>query len=652
MRLLVFIPAFIFLLKVSGQSDSLNGFDRETVIREGIIEGHSGAALRNYVWMQQQRFIDLKYRLQQRPTGGGSPPGLGPYGCDGNDFENDIAGSVTYSTQLQGWLYTQGYNGYLNGSSTSTMTPYYPGGLTNANGCNLAGCCPLPPQSNGAVINTGSVGIIDPFIGAQYPIFSVFGADTSGSTAAAQQNPHLSGQLKGNKVLRINNLMTGDYSIGKIVKRLMVDTSNSFFSYAYIGVLQTGHTCCDGAVVHFNFRSVPGGSLISAISNSFSAPGNNCAISYSPSFYASQTGIPYQGNAATIYNRWDVRHLDLRPYIGQTIEAEVIVTDCNAGGHFGIIYYDSECGELKTRVNGLTSYSGCPDTYTIDTEPSIKNGLWLGPNNFSIAASSFTTNSSGVYTLIVNNSGGLPSLTKTISIQSIGATPIISPLPSTVCAFQSVSISVTGLSTYTWSNGVVDTGFLDTLFFGNRTYTVEGLNDAGCTYTLTKELTCLGEQFYCQPADPIICLGKSTTLFAYPGINYLWSTGVTGGQIIVTPFTTTTYSVSNSNGPGNCIYTKTITVTVSLCDNVDEVFMQADLKIHPNPAHHEITFCTEVKGVSQHLIIRNSLGEVVLQKEVTSSISTFSVSELPPGLYLVELKEGQRLAGRQKLVLE
>lgn len=80
--------------------------------------------------------------------------------------------------------------------------------------------------------------------------------------------------------------------------------------------------------------------------------------------------------------------------------------------------------------------------------------------------------------------------------------------------------------------------------------------------------------------------------------------------------------------------------------------MQADLKIHPNPAHHEITFCTEVKGVSQHLIIRNSLGEVVLQKEVTSSISTFSVSELPPGLYLVELKEGQRLAGRQKLVLE
>lgn len=654
LRLLFFIPAFIFLLTVRGQSDSSNGFNKDAIIREGIIEGHSGAALRHYLWMQQQKFIDLKYGLQQRPTGWGSPPGLGPYGCDGNDFENDAVAGISYSTQLQGWFCKQGYNGYIGSQSTTTVSSYFPGGLPNPSSCNLTGCCPIPPQNACAVINTGSAGIVDTYLGAQYRIYSVFGTDTAGSSQAGAANPQLTSTLKGSKVLRVNNAITGDYSISRISKVVNVDSSNSIFSYAFISVLQTGHGCCDGAVIHFNFRSVPGGSLISALSSNMTAPTSQCPSTTTPVFYIAQTGAHYTTNinAANIYNRWESRHIDLSPYIGQSIAVEVIATDCTAGGHFGMMYYDSQCSNLNVTVNGMASYSGCPTTYTLEAFPNILNALWLGPNNFSIAASSFTTSGSGIYTLVVNNSGGLPPLTRTVSIQSIGSTPVISPLSSTVCAFQSFSISVNGLSTYTWSNGVNNMGFLDTLFFGTKIYTVQGVNATGCSYTLTKAITSLGQQFYCQAIETLLCFGKSTTIYAYPGINYIWSTGVTGGQIIVSPFTTTTYTVANTSGPGNCTYTKTITIEVSLCDNVDEVFMQDELKLFPNPARHEITVQTTINNERHYLIIRNCLGEQVLRQEVTSTSSTLYLPDLSPGLYFVELKVGQRFAGREKLVIE
>lgn len=642
-----------FALQVVGQNDALQGFDRDVIIREGVVEGHTGAALRQYVSMQQQKFLDIKHGLVQRQTGGGVSVGLGPLGCDGCDFENDLAASISYSTQLQGWVCKQGYNGYIGSQNTTSLSTYFPRGLTNASSCNLNGCCPIPPQNACAVVSTGSAGIVDSNIGSQYLIYSVFGTDTAGSSQAAAANPQLTSTMKGTKVLRINNGLTGDYSISRISKTVIVDSVNSMFSYAFISVLQTGHNCCDGAVVHFNFRSVPSGSLISAISSNFSAPSSQCSSTNAPFFYISYTGVPYQPqlNASAIYNRWEVRHIDLSPYIGQSVAVEAIVTDCIAGGHFGMIYYDSQCGNLNVTVNGLPSYSGCPTTYTLAAFPNIMNAVWLGPNNFSIAASSFTTNSSGIYTLSVANPGGLPAVTRTINIQSAGATPVITPVTSTVCADESFSVSVSGLTTYTWSNGIINTGFLDTIST-SKAYTVQGINNAGCSYTLTQAITGVGEQFYCQAAEVLLCSGKSTTLYAYPGINYLWSTGVTGGQIIVTPFTTTNYTVVNTSGPGNCIYTKTITVAVSLCDNVDEVFMHDVLKLYPNPARHELTLLTETRDERQYLIIRNCMGEQVLQQEVTSTFSTLSLSDLRPGLYFAELKLGQRFAGRQKLVIE
>ena len=63
-----------------------------------------------------------------------------------------------------------------------------------------------------------------------------------------------------------------------------------------------------------------------------------------------------------------------------------------------------------------------------------------------------------------------------------------------------------------------------------------------------------------------VCYGKSVTLTAAGALSYKWSNSTdTASHITVTPLTTTTYTVTASNG---CTNTSDITVTVKSCDTL------------------------------------------------------------------------------------
>jgi gliding motility-associated-like protein len=44
-----------------------------------------------------------------------------------------------------------------------------------------------------------------------------------------------------------------------------------------------------------------------------------------------------------IYRNWTSHVLDLRAYVGQTLQLEVTAHDCTEGGHFGYAYFDAQC---------------------------------------------------------------------------------------------------------------------------------------------------------------------------------------------------------------------------------------------------------------------------------------------------------------------
>ncbi len=62
-------------------------------------------------------------------------------------------------------------------------------------------------------------------------------------------------------------------------------------------------------------------------------------------------------------------------------------------------------------------------------------------------------------------------------------------------------------------------------------------------------------------ASPINCYGQSTTLTVSGAQNYSWSTGAQGTSLVITPGSTSTYTVTGTDANG-CKSTKTITITV------------------------------------------------------------------------------------------
>ena len=171
-------------------ADSLKGFDELAATKASIDEGFQGEELEVKLYRLKRAFINNLYQLEQKNTGSFSQfnylTELGKFSSSsGNeDFEASPAGAVTSSNQIAGWEIVSG---------SHTLNPM-------ANSCNLLGCCPLNP-SEAEIISAPTNGYIDPIIGIQYPIHSVFGSNTNST-----------GLYKGNKFLRINSLVN-NYSV-------------------------------------------------------------------------------------------------------------------------------------------------------------------------------------------------------------------------------------------------------------------------------------------------------------------------------------------------------------------------------------------------------------------------------------------------------
>ncbi|MDO5971718.1 sulfatase-like hydrolase/transferase [Flavivirga aquimarina] len=88
---------------------------------------------------------------------------------------------------------------------------------------------------------------------------------------------------------------------------------------------------------------------------------------------------------------------------------------------------------------------------------------------------------------------------------------------------------------------------LDSYFIGKMDgYAVY---DAALTLAQVQETACISQQVVANAGpDVTICEGDTTTLTASGGTTYLWSTGATTASINVSPVTTTTYTVTVSDG--------------------------------------------------------------------------------------------------------
>lgn len=205
----------------------------------------------------------------------------------------------------------------------------------------------------------------------------------------------------------------------------------------------------------------------------------------------------------------------------------------------------SVCTGNSIVLNAGATNGYAPYTYT-----------WTAP---AVNTATFNTgpiNSPQSYTITVNDICNKP-VTQTITVNPV-STPTVVSSSTLICIGSTASLTASGATTYTWSNGVSN----DTLFVSpntNTTYTVIGAVGA-CTNSAISTVSVTGIALSIT-GNNSICLGQSTNLTASGSSSYTWSTGSTNTTINVSPTSTTNYTVSSV--AASCSNTAVYTVSVS-----------------------------------------------------------------------------------------
>ncbi len=132
---------------------------------------------------------------------------------------------------------------------------------------------------------------------------------------------------------------------------------------------------------------------------------------------------------------------------------------------------------------------------------------------------------------------------------------------SFVCAGNSLTLDVSGANSYSWSTGST-TSSVVVVPLSNTSYSVTGTNTTGCFSMAVNDVTVVAFPSVSITGNTAVCVGDSITLTANGANTYVWSTGSTSSLVVVSPTTTSTYSLVGSIGIG-CSDTTQTTVNVN-----------------------------------------------------------------------------------------
>ena len=188
---------------------------------------------------------------------------------------------------------------------------------------------------------------------------------------------------------------------------------------------------------------------------------------------------------------------------------------------------------------------------------------WM-PGNLSGVLVTVSPTSNTTYTITGTDVNGCVNTT-TISINVLPLPQVVALSASpTICSGSSSVLTASGATTYSWMPGSLVGTTITVSPLTTTTYTVTGSDASGCANTATSTVTVNPLPVVnITTSSNAICLGSSATLAASGATSYTWMPGnLVGASIIVSPISTTTYTVTGTNGNG-CVNTSSVTVVVN-----------------------------------------------------------------------------------------
>ena len=246
-----------------------------------------------------------------------------------------------------------------------------------------------------------------------------------------------------------------------------------------------------------------------------------------------------------------------------------ITTQGNVPCNFSLITSVTVNSTPSVTVNSPSICSG--GSATLTATPSLAGGTYLwSPGGQATQSITVSPTSTTPYTVTYTN-GCVSTATGTVTVlPSLTLTPSASP--STICLGGTSSLSATSSvagTTFSWMPGSLSGSPVTVSPTSTTTYTVTG-TASGCTSVATVTVNVSPSlSITIVPTPATICIGSSSSLLASGATSYNWSGGLgTANPLVVSPTSTTTYTVTGTSGGCNGTAATTVTVSPTLAISI------------------------------------------------------------------------------------
>jgi len=230
-----------------------------------------------------------------------------------------------------------------------------------------------------------------------------------------------------------------------------------------------------------------------------------------------------------------------------------------------------------------TSSLGCVSANTAVVSVSVNPSPSIAVNSGNLCfGQNFTITPTGALTYTISGGTAVvsPAVNSTYSVTGTNlfgcvsnapavATVVVIPNPTvsvtsaSLCSGVSLTLQALGANTYSWSTGSTGSSIVVSPSISS-TYTVTGTAGNACTAIAISTVsipTPVNPSI--TPSSIFFCMGNSLTLTASGAPSYTWDNGSQNSSIIVSPVSTSSYTLVGSSGPGGCSNTAVYVVTVN-----------------------------------------------------------------------------------------
>ena len=224
------------------------------------------------------------------------------------------------------------------------------------------------------------------------------------------------------------------------------------------------------------------------------------------------------------------------------------------------VYINSSVPNLTVANTASATGGICPGQPVTLTANGATTYTWTGGTTVTNGVA-FSPSAPSGYTVTGENACGTSSAVTSISIHP-QPNITLAASQNSVCSTQSITLCPGGGLSYTmFPLGTPNCAAHYP--FSTQTYTTIGTSALGCTNSAMATVSVETTPVIPPLAAPDeFCIGESTTLTAVGASNYSWMPGNhTSSVFVVSPLTTTTYTLTKWNA--NCVNVQAITITVN-----------------------------------------------------------------------------------------